>query len=442
MLNFVLDSEIVCYDIRNPSEFVLSIEHFCQIPPQICTKMMDLQEYKLDRGINQNTSLPQFETLFQNFINNTNNEFSLGASSSTGVGADLFKSSHLLYSPRHNGEALLLNNFQPLQKKIDIENGFNYEVIKEINNSLSRFSLYNGLTRFRRWPRKLYCSNFESEEARLRGGALFRNGQNMFGLTLDNMDCLCLQALDFVAVDPKKKGLGLSGQLSTGVLSPAAGGKPGGSYQLKQNVRHLPLDWDEEEEGVLKLNEINFLLKSAGPNLKGSDLFPDSRPQESPNKPSNTNFEKKDEIDFGNDNDNGGSHFEADGLDELELEDLKDDFEYKQFYDLRGLTEKMVKGKDLVQFGDPQQRDEMESLMKLASEDIERRISQNNHRGQNGETEFLDSLKDEIESESINKRKIQECKQLGNDKFYLTKGLMDFYESNWDLDEDEDQGFN
>jgi hypothetical protein len=69
---------------------------------------------------------------------------------------------------------------------VDIKNEFNFEVIKEINNSLAKSNLFNGITRFRRWPTKLYTSNFESGKNRIRGVQLLRLKNKLFSVSLDN----------------------------------------------------------------------------------------------------------------------------------------------------------------------------------------------------------------------------------------------------------------
>lgn len=115
LLNIILDGEILCYDLRNPGESILAIEHFTQQPPFISTKVQDLQDLGMDKAITKKTSLENFKNFFNSFVENPS--LKLSASSSIETEADIFKTSHLLYSPCHNGEVLLLNNFQPLRKK-------------------------------------------------------------------------------------------------------------------------------------------------------------------------------------------------------------------------------------------------------------------------------------------------------------------------------------
>lgn len=297
LLNIILDGEILCYDLRNPGESILSIEHFTQCPPFISTRVEDLQDLGLDTAINKKVSINEFENFFNNFIENPTKKFS--ASSSIETEADIFKSSHLLYSPCHNGEILLINNFQPLRKKVDVKNTFNYEVIKEINNSLSRFNLFNGLTRFRRWPTKLYCSNYESDLMRIRGANLIKNGDKMYSFVLDNEDSICFQCFDFVDQDfnnTKKKD-------SKGFIN--------------YKIRYLKINYQEKEDKIAQDYESNFLLKKK--KLKEIKIH--------------QNFSEK----------TGMSEEDM----EEELEDIKSYYDHREFIDMRKTATGLINKEEL-----------------------------------------------------------------------------------------------
>jgi hypothetical protein len=47
LINVVQEDNIICYDIRNPGECILTIEHHCQNAPTICERVKNINDWKL-----------------------------------------------------------------------------------------------------------------------------------------------------------------------------------------------------------------------------------------------------------------------------------------------------------------------------------------------------------------------------------------------------------
>lgn len=157
--------------------------------------MQNISEQKLDRLIRE-SDIDEFSRELDR-LTSSGKQFENLASSSMETESDMLKSSHLLYNPGFGGEMLMLNNFQPMRKGVDIKNDFSFEVLKEINMSLHMNSLFDGITRFRKWPTKLLTSNYESSENRIRGGQLLQFKDKLFAIVLDSKSDLlaqCFQA--------------------------------------------------------------------------------------------------------------------------------------------------------------------------------------------------------------------------------------------------------
>lgn len=219
-LNLLTNSKVCSFDLRNPGEHVLEFEHFCRQSPCVAVPSKSLLDANL-KGI-WDSDIGDFETLLNSAVDEGIGGLFQGDSQE-----DPMRSSFGLFSPAQCGEILFLNNFQPLRKDVDVKNHFSYEVIKAINNSLACATLFDGLTRFRKWPTKLYASNYEHSDHRIRGLQLLKKADSVITLALDNRDGVSLQVL-------KSEGDG--------------------------RVYHVPITFDREKEALNKLRSSNFLL--------------------------------------------------------------------------------------------------------------------------------------------------------------------------------------
>ena len=339
MLNFVSNNGITCFDIRNPGEIVLEIEHFSLQPPSVAVPVQNALDWEID-DIYNIEKFPDFEKKFESLISeNFKNNFS-----GEDEVLDIFRSGFGLFSPAHAGDLFFLNNFQPLRKDVDIQNIFNYEVIKEINNSLTNVTLFDGLTRFRKWPTKLYSSNYESDTNRMRGAQFLKFENSVLCFSVDNFDSLCFQAL---------------------------------SKDNQNRIIHSRVSIDEAKEREEMRMEENFLVEKS---------------------------KKNEFLDF-------------EELDELE--EIKNTQGYKELIDMRTDAKSIVRGDFFLKEMNEEEKNELQKIKNLQKQmtlEAKRQTRDAAHSG---------------EFQGLGKRNLSELKLLTNDKFYLTKGLMDFYRENW-----------
>jgi hypothetical protein len=109
LINIVLEDNIICYDVRNPGECVLTVEHHCQNAPTQCERVKNINDWKLSSMIKGST-LSSFEKEFDRLVK-SKDEHEITISSSYESESDILRSSHLLYSQGYNGELIMVNNF-------------------------------------------------------------------------------------------------------------------------------------------------------------------------------------------------------------------------------------------------------------------------------------------------------------------------------------------
>lgn len=393
LINVVQEDNFICYDVRNPGECILTIEHHCQNAPTICTRLKNINDWKLDEMI-QKSSLEQFEEEIDRLVK-SKEESNIIISSSYQSESDILRASHLLYNQGHNGELIMVNNFQPLRKGVDIQNEFNFEVIKEINNSLAKSNLFNGLTRFRRWPIKLYQSNYESNQNRIRGCQLLRLKNKVFVLSLDNQNDLMVQSFK---VKKSKEDFSLKDR----------------NYSVKRQK----FDWDENVQETCRKYEMNYLI-----------------------------HKKKRTAPIMDEEDSDSSIEELDHEQELKLVNIKSETEHKRFIDMRDKTQSMVQSimgeclegdQDLLEL----LRTTSQDLNKTHSQLLDQLMQENQRKPRTrSKSKVITMLEQYVDSniadsrvmnaDKINRATIGELKKLKNDKFYMTNGLINKLRDTW-----------
>lgn len=188
LINFVTNNNISCFDMRNPGEMVLQIDHLSRVPPTVAFKNTEVTDWELEYTLESNDE--EFEKSLDLLILKGEGSY-IDEEFESGV----LKSSFGIFSPARAGDFFLINSIQPMRRGVDVRNNFNYEVIKEINNSLVNMNLFDGLTRFRKWPLKLYSSNYESDDHRIRGGRFLNLTNRMLCFSIDNKDRLLFQGV-------------------------------------------------------------------------------------------------------------------------------------------------------------------------------------------------------------------------------------------------------
>lgn len=138
IISLVTMSNVLVYDIRNPGTCVLKFKHFCDIPPNRHTfaKSID-EEYQRD--------------LIDDFLSGQNSEnfeknINLLLENKVEMKDKSLKNSICLYSCRRNSFPVYMTSYEPYDKQ-DVENKFNYDIIKEINLTLDSNRLFSQLTR-------------------------------------------------------------------------------------------------------------------------------------------------------------------------------------------------------------------------------------------------------------------------------------------------------
>ena len=138
MVSLVTMSNILVFDIRNPGECVLKFKHFCDVPPNrhVFAKGID-EEYHQDiiEELLEGHNFDQFENKVNMLLRDT-----------VEMKDKTLKNSLCLYSCRKNSFPIFLSSYEPYDKQ-DVENKFNYDIIKEINQSLDPNRLFSQLTR-------------------------------------------------------------------------------------------------------------------------------------------------------------------------------------------------------------------------------------------------------------------------------------------------------
>lgn len=190
MISLVTMQNILVFDVRNPGECVLKFKHFCDVPPNRHTfaKCRDDEVH---------------QSLLERLLASTKSSDSLG-----GIEADLdniytdsvdykdktLKNSLCLYSCRHNSFPVFLPSYEPYDKE-DVENKLNYDIIKEINQTLDPNRLFSQLTRGEIHPQRLFSSNVMDVNQRTNGVSLMYHKEKVYYVHLDNSDNLALQII-------------------------------------------------------------------------------------------------------------------------------------------------------------------------------------------------------------------------------------------------------
>ena len=107
MLNFVTNNGITCFDIRNPGEIVLEIEHFSLQPPSVSVPIQNGLDWELDQIYNFD-KFSDFEKKFESLVNCENFKNECYGDNEV---LDIFRSGFGLFSPAHAGDLFLMNNF-------------------------------------------------------------------------------------------------------------------------------------------------------------------------------------------------------------------------------------------------------------------------------------------------------------------------------------------
>lgn len=138
IINLVTMSNVLVYDIRNPGSCILKFKHFCDVPPNRHTFAKSIDE-EYHRDIID-------DLVMDNNFNNFENQVNRLLQDTVEMKDKSLKNSISLYSCRRNSYPIYLTNYEPYDKQ-DIENKFNYDIIKEINLTLDQNRLFSQLTR-------------------------------------------------------------------------------------------------------------------------------------------------------------------------------------------------------------------------------------------------------------------------------------------------------
>lgn len=182
MINVVTMFNVLVFDIRNPGECVLKYKHFCDVPPN---RHMPAQsvEPEAQADILDALGKPDFEKKVDFYL-----------SSPMEVQDKGLQNSLCLYSCRKNSYPIFLTSYEPYDKQ-DVENKFNYDIIKEINQTLDPNRLFSQLTRSEVHPQRLFSSNVIDQEKSTNGVSLLYHREKVYYLHLDSDDNLALQVI-------------------------------------------------------------------------------------------------------------------------------------------------------------------------------------------------------------------------------------------------------
>lgn len=138
IINLVTMSNVLVYDIRNPGSCVLKFKHFCDVPPNRHTFAKSLDE-ECHRDIIDDLIIGEDFSTFESKIDKL-------LIDNVEMRDKSLKNSMCLYSCRRNSYPIFLTNYEPYDKQ-DVENKFNYDIIKEINLTLDQNRLFSQLTK-------------------------------------------------------------------------------------------------------------------------------------------------------------------------------------------------------------------------------------------------------------------------------------------------------
>lgn len=138
IINLVTMANVLVYDIRNPGSCVLKFKHFCDVPPNRHTfaKSID-EECQRDMidGLLMKDDFGDFEGQINKLLDDN-----------VEMRDKSLKNSMSLYSCRKGSFPVYLTNYEPYDKQ-DVDNKFNYDIIKEINHTLDYNRLFSQLTK-------------------------------------------------------------------------------------------------------------------------------------------------------------------------------------------------------------------------------------------------------------------------------------------------------
>jgi len=360
MINLVTMSNVLVFDIRNPGDCVLKFKHFCDVPPNraIMAKSMDEECHRdiIDELMGR-MDMQQFENRIDTMLRDN-----------VEMHDKSLKNSMCLYSCRRNSFPIFLTSFEPYDKQ-DVENKFNYDIIKEINQSLDPNRLFSQLTRSDVHPQRLFSSNVIDPVLVTNGVSLLYHKEKVYFMHLDNEDNLSLQIIHRKDREKGEKGYAFK------KLSKPANDHYVDSHDSKQLVKFVEVPLALKRKGSVTVDKTSLNVKSA---------------------------------DIGD--------FDSESL---ELEPITDekDKDFREYIDLRQEMKKLISNKMKFNFEDDTQKSNFAQYLDISK-------SMSDKEGGAFSNQTTPAIQHLAPPVLLHKEDVDQCEAHCNDRFFLTKNAI------------------
>lgn len=356
-INVATIHNILVYDLRNPGNCVLKFKHFCEVPPNKNTFAQSLDnEYSKESieflmGDDFDRFEDSLDQVFQNSTSTTNKSLQKAV---------------CLYSCRKNSFPILMTNYEPLDKA-EVVNRFNYDLIREINQSIDPNRLFNQLTRSDVHPQRMFSSNVYNSDLLTNGVSCVYINNKLYYFQVDSKDQLAMQ---IVSQKPSSSELY-------------------GFEPLKKQAMNEPCEFVNNKALVsFKESELRNNIGKATWN----EVLEDIDSNANNGSGSNSSSGELDTL-----SNKSGEH--------LQLEDLRKDVE--AFIDDRPLK-----------FDSESQKTDFDAYMQLG------RVAMDEEEAQEGSPPGE-------EEDKLPKHLIEKAKELANERFFITKQCLNFLNNNY-----------
>lgn len=388
MISLVTMQNILVFDIRNPGECVLKFKHFCDVPPNRHTfaKCRDEEVHQsLLESLLENSDKPDFLS-----------DAAAGLDSLLSNSGDLkdktLKNSLCIYSCRHNSFPVFFPSYEPYDKQ-DVDNKLNYDIIKEINQTLDPNRLFTQLTRGEIHPQRLFSSNVMDSNQLTNGVSLMYHNEKVYYMHLDTSDNLAMQIV-------QKRGDKEKGYCFRRLEKPKA--------EVFDEQTHKALV-SFQEDPKMALRKTSVEVKTDLPVMRcvsAKDLSEKVEPT---------------------------GQEELQDVSSAELESLPDQEPPHQLLDIRSQVKKLARGKMKFKIDGSTSNDLLGKYKKFADKILE----ENEEDPIAMESRIMEMSPVEQSRLMLNsgarhdKDDLAEAKELSNDRFFITKQTFNFLKGNY-----------
>ena len=362
VVSYITGEKVLTFDIRNTGECIYKLNHHCMTPP---TEIVGInkESHNFIKKLSKIEDFQEFQSIFDSRFSQESNKNIY--KDWTGVG---------LFSPRKKGSAIYMEEFR-IKDKEKLKNTFYYEILKELNVTIDKDCLFQGLFQSKHRPLRLYSSNLSNPNNRIVGLNLVQ--------VRDKLQCFCLDDEDTLTMQIIEKER---------TLKKDERGE-GEEYRLV----YKRLETDPKIEKELHIKKNNFLKK---PN-KISKIVLHNNSQEIASQSEDNQMPSHKESD-----EDTGQSKNSENSEESEEEGIvvNDSYEYKNLVDLRELAETLIE----------ESKEEDASVYKQSYQEVDNKITPN-------------IIKNDNDAVKVS----EEVQEISNDEFYLSNNILAHLKNSW-----------